>query len=647
MPLSEPSIETVKKISAFILNRRSDELRKELYNFLVMLILSDEIKEGLTFSNIVNLIKKELKLSYISESMIKEAINRLVDEKIIYEGKIDKKILLSDEYNTRITNYKIQYNSLVDNVNENIKNKLKNEFKDFNNDDIDLIKKIFDMFLAILFNNMSIEACSIILNTREGKIDKIDAVNILNNLLSEYPYKDKIYKIKEILLTYLYEPDDYLKNYLFALAQTYFAIGVLQLDPDCNLYTKESLKEKNIYLDTNVIIHSLVKSDKRSEATNYALKLSNNLGIKLIITKETIREYEKLIKHKKTDLQKIKKIPDSRYEKIADELELGIVKDYFETKKIKPSLTADSYFTRLEEYDTILSSLFKVQFDSGDNSYVYKLKEFDDAKKCVQYAAEFKSENTVIHDAFHILLIQQLRKANPSDVLGPKYWFLTNDTSLNNAEKCLDDAINSNVQCSTWIQILTPFVAPIHENNSREAFVSFFSSRLPVASNLIDENDFLMLQGDWIDDRDLDGKDVAKIIGNRYVKSYLKIIKEENKPIREEDLSKALNPVIQEIKRSKSNIEQTQKTITELTERTSSLEEDLFKYKSIISNFKYVLSSIIWFITFLVMYNYILINDTNRLWGSVIVALIIGYLLGFPGYKWLLEKIFSLKISKQ
>ena len=681
-------------------SRESNELRNELYDFLVILVLHDEKGEGgLSVSKIVRSIQDELSIETIPFDFIKQSIERLLKKEVIKIDNISNRYILSDEYKTKYDELHKRYNGVINNVHESFKKQITEKISQLKEDDFDKIIHVLDDLLAKIFSLMSLEACTNIIELSEKKsfID-VDVYSILKDMLKGVPYKNTV---KDIIVDYIQNPDDDLREYLYSLAQGYFCIGILQLDPECNKYTKESLSEKIVYLDTNIIYHSLVRTDKRSSATNYALEKSREIGVNLVISRRTKLEYDTMLRHRKYGLKKIDNIPSERYDKISNKLGKGLVTDYFESKKIRPRLSIDSYFTRLESYQTILGNLYDVKYDDDKHENIYDLETFEKAKQCVLRASDrysmLKTNNTAIHDAFHILLIKELRYESEGDALGPNYWFLTNDGSLDFAEKCMESDLKSSLMSSNWIQIISPFLSPSHDKSSSEAFVSLFSSRLPMASDLIDENDFLMLQGDWIDDEGLSPEDIAIIMGNRHIKRYLRKVKEEDTPITPEDLSKALAPIIEVIKNTRklsidtreilgeqerkiveqetrigeqdskigeqetrigeqdskigeqetrigeqdSKIGEQDETIDGLSEKTHALEADVSALRNTLKRMSYVIGTIIWLVVFISSYLYLFVEENNKFWFSIILATLIGYSLGFPVYRKLLDIVLS------
>lgn len=248
------------------------------------------------------------------------------------------------------------------------------------------------------------------------------------------------------------------------------------------------------------------------------------------------------------------------------------------------------------------------------------------------------------------MLINKLRHTDSADVFGPKYWFLTLDRSLRSVEQKFfgKETICRSISADQWIQILTPLLSPEHTKEAREAFLDFFSSRLPMSTNIIDEDDFLLLQGSWIDDEDLKGEDIANVLGNKWLRSYLTEVREADRTITEEDIDKALKPVILQIKETKEKIATLEDRVFELTEDKNNLQTTVNKYQSFYEQTKRLIGALTFFGTWWIVYN-ILINTLEpkqSFIGSILISLIFGYLAGFKGYRWILERMLSLKEKK-
>ncbi|WP_205006470.1 hypothetical protein, partial [Escherichia coli] len=106
---------------------------------------------------------------------------------------------------------------------------------------------------------------------------------------------------------------------------------------------------------------------------------------------------------------------------------------------------------------------------------------------------------------FHIILVKHKRETKRGGILGPPYWFLTNDRSLNLAEIefIYKGELPSTVTTQNWLRMIWPLMsAETASKKAPEIFASLFSSILPAALT-VNPQDILLIQGSWLDDRDL------------------------------------------------------------------------------------------------------------------------------------------------
>lgn len=263
----------------------------------------------------------------------------------------------------------------------------------------------------------------------------------------------------------------------------------------------------------------------------------------------------------------------------------------------------------------------------------------------------FKGDSVAEHDAFHIILIQELRKKEVGDILGPNYWFLTHDRSLFFVEKQFGkyEKFPSSIYIDNWVQLISPLLAPEQTKNARDVYSSLFGSRLPMLTRAIDEDVFLAYQGKWMDDEDLTPEDVARIIGNRYIKDRYEEIREEGKQITEEERNMIIQPLIEELKNHKKEttdlreeMKSLRQTAVNLQIETTELSRKLTNQRNIITRLGHLLGAIVFVIIWYYIYQYVLIQSLEPMlafFGSMLIAAIFGALADFKGYKWLVERL--------
>jgi len=663
------NLETLHRLSAFVLNRTTNDLRSELYEYLVMMALSeDKQNRGMTAPEIISSIEKDLKVEKFPNSLVKSAIRRLKDKQFIetVHGKGGDLYLLSQDKRNKIKLMREQYTQTLTRVREKLAKRIGKIIGAPLDMNLEIMVFItFQNFLGTVLSSLGAECCFAIVGSRGKRLNSlkpIDMLELLDDILGTVKEKELQKAEKQAFLEYISDPDDDLSDYIYSLAQSYFIIQVLHLDPECQSYTKESLQRKKVYLDTNVIVHSLTGVKRRTKAVDTALKLTKELGIEIVFSKRTKEEFDNLVVDSRRTFGKNPIVPIGRFEKLRNQLKDGFLKDFLIKKKKNPNLTFDRYTDRLEEIETVLKNRFSANYDDNTYKEIYEHPDMPQLKKIVIDEGVrfglFKTDSVAEHDAFHILLIQELRKKETGDVLGPNYWFLTHDRSLYFVEKRFGkyEKFPSSIFIDNWVQLISPLLTPEQTKNARDAYASLFASRLPILTKTIDGDVFLAYQGKWMDDEDLTAQDVARVIGNRYIKDYYEEIKEEGRQITEEERDMIIMPLIEEIKSQKKEREEVRQELTSLKQATTRLQTETKELKQIITlqnNILDYLGYAVGAISFLVMwymlFQFILIHRLEA-WqafiGALIISLIFGYLAGFRGYKWLVDRILKYSLKR-
>lgn len=652
----------LQRLSAFVLNRTTNDLRSELHEYLIMMaLLEDEENKGMTRPQIVTSIEKDLNVEKFPESLIKSAIKRLKEKRFVdsIHGKGGDLYLLSQDKRNKIRLMREQYSQTVTRVKEKLAKKIGKIMGTPVDISLEtLIFVTFQDFLGTILSNLGAECCFAIVGSR-GKeptaFKPIDIPELLDDTLGTIRDGALRKAERQAFLEYISDPDDDLSDFLYSLAQSYFIIHVLHLDPECQSCTRESLQKKKVYIDTNVIVHSLTGAKRRTKAVNRALKLTKDLKIGIVFSKRTKQEFDTLVANSRRVYGKNPKVPKGRFEKLQNELKDGFLKDFLIKEKKNPNLTFDRYVDRLEEIEAVLKNRFSVIYDKMAYGEIFKDPDLPRLKKIVVDKGVrfglFKTGFVAEHDAFHILLVQELRKKDRGDILGPNYWFLTHDRSLQFVEEEFGkyEKFPSSIFVDNWVQLISPLLAPEQTKDARDTYTSLFASRLPILTKTIDGAVFLAYQGKWMDDEDLKPNDVARVIGNRYVKDYYEKAKEEKKRLTKEERDMIIQPTIEEVKSEKKEIEELKQEVASLRQTTSQLQTETGDLKrtvtgqgNIISWLGHLVGAFIFLILWFVLYQFVLVQSLEpwqALIGSIIIAAIFGYLADFHGYKWLVDRL--------
>ena len=420
----------LRRLAMFTLNRKTDDLSSELYEYLVMTTISDDkLKKGLTKTQIVSAIAKDLGVVDFPNNSVTAALGRMTEKRfveVIHNRNEDLYFLSQDKFQA----FEVMgdlYSKILVGVKKALGTKISKAIG--TPIDLGLENGAFSQFqkiLGTLLSTLGEECCYAIVSSK-GKLEGLktsEFIHILNKELSEITDEKIREAEKTAILDYLSEPDEYLSDYLFSLAQSYFMINVLHIDPECNVYTKKALQETTIFLDTNVLMHALVCSRPKYVAADTALKISSKLGVKLILSKLTKEEFEHQLINARKSLGTEPKVPPQRFRKIQRTLEDGLLKDFLNKKQKEKSLTFDGYISRLEQVTTLLENKYSVLYDENEYKMVEESSDFENLKETVIDEGKkfflYKSEDVAKHDAFHILPSSRTEKRKQGRLTGAK-----------------------------------------------------------------------------------------------------------------------------------------------------------------------------------------------------------------------------------
>lgn len=546
----------LKKLSQFVLNRATENLRNELYEFLIMAALYDT-KEELTKEEIISSIQKDLGVKQLPTIIINSTLKRLIEKRDIEciqsQGRL--KHFLSQTKREKLSRMTHEYGAVLSAVTDKLITLVEKKYGLLTDAEKATVIQNFQMLLGTIFSVSGFECANAIVGKPVKMAERMIPVDISESIAQILEgTKGRLSEIqKEVFMDYLYAPDENLSAHLYSLAQSYYLIGVLNLDPECQTLIKESLTKKVGYLDTNMIVF-LVGGTKRSKVVEDLIKLSTDLGIKIKFTERTKEEFIKHVERKKGIYTKKGQISLNRCKKIKEKLEDGFFKDYLERRKTNPGLTYEGYFARLKEIETLLRRKYSIEFDGSSYEDIKKHEDMERVKTLVIKYFSIKTDTVAEHDAYHILLMQELRERERGDVLGSSCWFVTYDKSLYYVDGDLareePDRIPSSIYVDKWIQMISPLLSPdVSNKTAKEVFTNLFASRIPVLTKTVKEEDFLDLQGSWMDDEDLGPEELARIIGDHYVREHLESLREARARGEEEKISEVIGPVIIRIKK--------------------------------------------------------------------------------------------------
>lgn len=404
--------------------------------------------------------------------------------------------------------------------------------------------------------------------------------------LNPFMFEDKLgmdvdveNRVKTSIIEILTENTTEINKYLFWIAQGYFFAQIMNIDPKCQNYTLKSLEQIEVYLDTNILYQYF---GKLPSETGLSIRTFINflvrIGVKVKITSKTILEFSNSINHKRTQAQAFRNMPPDRAHKLLKLVEDQAVRGFLVRRESSPDLTWDKFL------DLILAN-----FDPGQKKFeaveideeMDKLYKSDESlENSVRQFGPWKSNNVAAHDAFHISYLSKKRTETSSGIIGPVYWFLTTDRSLQRVEKEYfgSESLPVSIFSHVLFGILSPIIPPkIREENPEDFYTHLFSSQLFQAGNTLTIREISELQGKWMDD--IDENSLVQTLGSTYVRQKLRMLKTEEEMDQDESLRDMNEEIVTDVvsRAYDHKIEQINKDLTEKQMDIINLQDDKVK----------------------------------------------------------------------
>ena len=512
-------------LQQFVLNRDSEDIREELYEYMIMYVVYANKKDGyLEKEKINSLIESEFHLKDLPKSQIDDALKRLSSINSIHkkDGTISLSRKKIEKFSKTKTEVESLENQLIEELRKSLYNKLKNE---------SITKEVLDNFIAVfgkIFERFGISAAQIFVEG-SGDIAKLEKFEGFSTLFRKMILKkiDKPHhsQIEEFFHGYFSNPSEHLSKFLYSLAQSYVLSQILNVDPKLKKFQEISWSQKRVYLDTNILINLLFGGSSYAESIIGLIENTAGLKAKLFISDKTVNELNSWLENRKNRYKNFR-LPSTKLS-----LALGEMKNddpfltvYSNALSKDSKLKIESFCKKYENFETLLENKYSVKIEPTVEA-LEKTNQIEGLQnKILENASHGKSPGVAFHDAYSILRIRQLRTTKLSDEIGPSTWFLTTDSTLSPAELEFfkeKKEIPSSVTVVTWFQIISNFLSPSSSSEKTSiAFVKLFSSHFDTEN--VNAEDYVNLANALADDSDFTLEQLKKIIGNDYIKEKLR-----------------------------------------------------------------------------------------------------------------------------
>ncbi|MGD7052995.1 hypothetical protein [Sutcliffiella horikoshii] len=500
-------VDNLIKYGMFSVSDGAEISRTELHEWLIEYIL--------VFKN-MPLTKEELS-KYCKELLdlesdfpiehIQKGIELAISNKhinVIQEESVEKYII-NDERTKKISQYQVEFNKQQEGFNSFIKDSINNSIgRDIEQALIDEIILLLKTELIKKFQSLSISAAEMFvnrsLNIQNGEGDIFnDRLRGLLNKSSDLFELEKEKIIESINNTLTNFPSEQ-TLYLHSLLSNLYNCQILKLDPSIDKFEKNLLKDRLVYLDTNVLVAYIFKSHNMHNFVSNIIKSSKDIGMKFYILERTKEEFSHLFKRANKRYEShIKGKPQNlTYFKSAND---PVILEFVTLDDVANWELFMSLFSDIEkllgDYDIKIK---EVDIDKKEEEYLKVLNTLEDIKQQNSYhlIPLDKLEKICEHDTALFVSLHKERETSDGDILGSKVWGLTLDNTLKRIQYNpeIKHQFNKPILRSPdeWATMLMSFKNPQIKDQSNENYLLFLvNSIVNMSPAVINANVFDLL----------------------------------------------------------------------------------------------------------------------------------------------------------
>lgn len=427
----------------FVADPRSNLSRDAINEFQVHLILLKQYPAFLSIEDIAAKINSYSGCFSMSVMSIEKALNNSLNRTPSLIDKTGNSYQLTEERKRIIekvnASYKESKRVFGDHVISCIESEYANQLKD---EDRQKIIEILEPILVDFFNKRVLELDRVksvptfTMDTSFEKTEFEEWEEVINYYLKKLEL-DLI--VKEVIKTGIKKalseiPADG-KRYVAAVHNKVFCTMFSIPEPSIIHKEKKMLRERRLYLDTNVIIKAVFENSTEHQICKELLARCSDFNIQMFISdftkgeldtqREKAKKHYLLFEQKKAELLPwIKKTGSS-----------PILRTYLNQKLSNPSLTIDAFLTVYDPWDEYLFEKYGILLESECCERITEIPQderdivYKHIKKSKSKYFEPKHE-AIDHDVNQFFLGHLLRKKYSSDEFGSKVWVITTDRGI-------------------------------------------------------------------------------------------------------------------------------------------------------------------------------------------------------------------------
>ena len=330
-------------------------------------------------------------------------------------------------------------------------------------------KNVIYKFLYELFNNdiQNFQRLTNIKNGPTGSLYKVD-----NHNYSEQE--------KEIINSFLQWDNPLKDKAIFDLSSYAIEYSILTNNSAISI---QSLRNKQIYLDTNVIYRALgINGSSREILTKTFLQKFNEVGEKLYISKYTESEFKDSIKFHVDNIEKFNTPRVSSEVYIGASVNDEIYNYYHKWRTNKANSSTSLFLAHIYnlyeqlkiEYKIIVNNICPFDPDSNEvNQQLQNMSSQILSKKAEVDITTY--DHSAYIDAQNILWIEQIRGRVCRNIHDANSFLISTDQTLRRWDYWRSDNIPVVLLPSQWLSIVLRFLS--RTNNDYKSFVSFLNLR--------------------------------------------------------------------------------------------------------------------------------------------------------------------------
>ena len=294
-------------------------------------------------------------------------------------------------------------------------------------------------------------------------------------------------------------------QFLFDCSQVLTCWKILSLDPSADKLKNTEFEKKTLIVDTNTLMGLLCSSNYNHKSTEEVINLSQQIGVKIRITSKTVAEFKHVLNLSHERYPLLGKVSNRILGRINDDF----ISSYALETETESSLTWQQYYEKMSNLEDTLKK-FNIEVVNVDNVQLVDEKNFrkvtdEVIRVWAKYRYGKKEADVAEHDAFHLLLIKELReKDNRKSTLGPNYWFLTRDSTLGQVNQLINSLeifkshLSSSIKESVWVDFITPFLnSQTRKEEIYVVFADLLRSEFMTIPKGISSRTLIEIQGEW------------------------------------------------------------------------------------------------------------------------------------------------------